>query len=477
MSIKNSTEIEDITRFWRHLFGGQTGLLQVWTVVRDETGDTLDETIKSEFFNCPDAAKAAASWALERSKEEGREVYFCAHLLNGKRRIKKYAAAVKTLWGDLDGAAVPNESLTPTAVVESSPGRFHCYWRLTDAIPPETAENLNRRIARKIEADPSGFDLSQLLRVPGTINHKHEDCPTVTVRDLNGNLEYTPAELEQILPVIDEPPAADSLQSDEDEPPVALGGEDLKVWRGEKPVLKDDGSQEVDRSRSLMKIGRVIYDAGLNRSAVVAALRERDAALGWGCYTDRKDGDKQYNQIFNKLEKEGRNPRMEFTVSGRRPHERRGLPPNHGNAGNAGNAGNGGNGGNATPISANDLLAMAMPEVQWAVPDILPAGVSLLVGKPKLGKSWLAVSLAEAIAAGGVALGVKRVTRGETLYLALEDNYRRLQKRLRKILEGRSAPDGMFIHTEWQRVDEGGAEALDQWLTEHPDARFVCIDT
>jgi RecA-family ATPase len=56
-------------------------------------------------------------------------------------------------------------------------------------------------------------------------------------------------------------------------------------------------------------------------------------------------------------------------------------------------------------------------------------------GKPKLGKSWLALSLAEAIAAGGVAFGVKRVEQGKTLYLALEDNHRRLQGRLKKVLE------------------------------------------
>jgi RecA-family ATPase len=68
------------------------------------------------------------------------------------------------------------------------------------------------------------------------------------------------------------------------------------------------------------------------------------------------------------------------------------------------------------------LLSLELPPVSWAIPDILPAGVTILAGKPKLGKSWLALSLAEAIAAGGVAFGVKPVEKGKTLYLALEDN-------------------------------------------------------
>jgi hypothetical protein len=104
-----------------------------------------------------------------------------------------------------------------------------------------------------------------------------------------------------------------------------------------------------------------------------------------------------------------------------------------------------GNHGNRSnrPISARELLAIELPPVAWAIPDILPAGVSLLAGKPKLGKSWLALSVCEAIAVGGVALGVKHVEKGETLYLALEDNRRRLQQRLNKLLEGRPAPEGI----------------------------------
>jgi hypothetical protein len=51
------------------------------------------------------------------------------------------------------------------------------------------------------------------------------------------------------------------------------------VFRGEVPKVKADGIGEVDRSATLMKMGRVLYDAGANRPALVAALRERDLAL------------------------------------------------------------------------------------------------------------------------------------------------------------------------------------------------------
>ena len=77
---------------------------------------------------------------------------------------------------------------------------------------------------------------------------------------------------------------------------------------------------------------------------------------------------------------------------------------------------------------------MDFPEPRWIVPGIVPEGTTILAGKPKMGKSWLALGTSVAVAAGGVALGTKRVERGAVLYLALEDNPRRLQSRLKKLL-------------------------------------------
>ncbi len=135
------------------------------------------------------------------------------------------------------------------------------------------------------------------------------------------------------------------------------------------------------------------------------------------------------------------------------------------------------NGSRPRTVTAEELMAMELPPVRWAVPDILPDGVSLLVGRPKMGKSWLAFGLAIAVASGGYALGKKPVERGEVLYLALEDNDRRLQRRLRKMLNGNQVPAGLTLATDWPRLDEGGVEDLDGWLKGHPECRLVILDT
>ncbi|MFF2038996.1 AAA family ATPase [Kitasatospora sp. NPDC058170] len=121
-------------------------------------------------------------------------------------------------------------------------------------------------------------------------------------------------------------------------------------------------------------------------------------------------------------------------------------------------------------------MAADFPEPRWAVPGFFAEGVSLLAGPPKVGKSWLSLGLGLDVAAGRPAFGSIEVEPGPVLYLALEDTPRRLKTRMGKLLAGRDAPKTLTLVTEFPPLPQGGADALDHWLTQNPGARLVVID-
>jgi len=129
-----------------------------------------------------------------------------------------------------------------------------------------------------------------------------------------------------------------------------------------------------------------------------------------------------------------------------------------------------------TVITACQLQDTEFPEPRLAV-GFIPEGVSLLVGPPKVGKSWMALELLAAAAAGGQALGFTHCQPGRALYLALEDGDRRIKGRLQKHLGAQRWPSTLHLATSWRRFDDGGLADLDTWLTEHGDTRLVVVDT
>lgn len=80
-------------------------------------------------------------------------------------------------------------------------------------------------------------------------------------------------------------------------------------------------------------------------------------------------------------------------------------------------------------LSASEIQRTNWPEPVWAVPDLLPVGLAILAGRPKVGKSWLGLQLALSIATGGMIFG-REVEQGSVLCLTLEDSPRRLKKRM-----------------------------------------------
>jgi hypothetical protein len=126
-------------------------------------------------------------------------------------------------------------------------------------------------------------------------------------------------------------------------------------------------------------------------------------------------------------------------------------------------------------MNAQQLMALDLPKVPHVVPGLLPEGLTVFAGKPKMGKSWLTLATALAVACDGYTLGTIKVQLGEALYLGLEDTPRRLQNRLSILTD--DVPEGLHLATELPRIDEGGLEFVSDWLEHHPTAKYVVIDT
>jgi AAA domain len=130
-------------------------------------------------------------------------------------------------------------------------------------------------------------------------------------------------------------------------------------------------------------------------------------------------------------------------------------------------------------IRASDLQNMTFAPVRYVLPGYVSEGVSILAGKPKVGKSWLTFDLCIAAAAGRLTLGTLKPLQGDVLYLALEDSNRRLKGRMAKLLRGSEGrwPERLTLTTEWRRADEGGLADIENWCKSVSLPVLIVIDT
>lgn len=126
--------------------------------------------------------------------------------------------------------------------------------------------------------------------------------------------------------------------------------------------------------------------------------------------------------------------------------------------------------------TAADLALYEAPEVEWLIEGWLPTGLTFLVGKSKVGKSWLSLDLAIQIAAGRPVFGKVRTNRCDVLYIALEDHPNRMKSRVDKMLGCDEYTAGVtFTHT-WPTLDSGGLERMASYLDAHPACRLIFVD-
>jgi hypothetical protein len=164
--------------FFATAYGETTGYICV--AMRKPEGKFVEQ-----FFRYPEEGETAAS--LIRSRSLSENVYFCPQLLKDRRRVKTNVGQVGCVWADLDECHPKNLLIKPSIAYQTSPGRYQALWTLDAAVDAEDAEDVSRRIAyyhADDGSDRSGWDLTQLLRIPGTRNYKYgqgADAPKVGV--------------------------------------------------------------------------------------------------------------------------------------------------------------------------------------------------------------------------------------------------------------------------------------------------------
>lgn len=109
------------------------------------------------------------------------------------------------------------------------------------------------------------------------------------------------------------------------------------------------------------------------------------------------------------------------------------------------------------------------------IDGLLYTGTYLFVGAPKVGKSFLMAQLAYHISMG-LPLWEYPVHRGTVLYLALEDDHRRLQGRLYRMF-GTEGADNLHFAIYAKQLGGGLEEQLKKFVREHPDTKLIIVDT
>ena len=296
---------------WAHIFGESAGILAIFSGKRLEPGSKRLDDRRTHYLDFP-RETGRAEELCRRLSEEGCELYQSAHLLTARRRVKRNAARLSACYVDADGAKRAGNMPQPTAVVISSPGREQCWWRLSEPVEPEEGEDLNRRLAYAMSADLSGWDLTQLLRVPGTRNRKYPDAPLVELAHISED-SHDPAELARSLPEMHgfrESGAARSAR-----PEGVLGVADLsrlseRTW--ELVLFGDQEGRYKSRSEADFAACLGMFAAGFEEAEVWAAMTDPTHAISEKFRGKGRAGERYLSLTIGKAAAKARPSRMRF---------------------------------------------------------------------------------------------------------------------------------------------------------------------
>lgn len=271
--------------FFRLIFGNETGFVGI--AYKGKT----DKHFTEKFFAYPEELNEMCT-DISRTAQSLTHVYFCPQLLadknfkregsKGSARVKENVKTCTVLWADLDTCNPATLQVPASIVIQSSSGRWQAFWRLEEPLRPEDAEAICMKIAyfhADSGADRSGWDLTQLMRVPYTPNYKYGDlttAPLVTVVRTEPSLfrvdDFDIYPAYNGLKFIDNPLPVDADLPDED--PLEILQRYRLVLNPAAFSLYDEVPQEgQDWSATQWKLVKILVEAGLRQEETFVVVR------------------------------------------------------------------------------------------------------------------------------------------------------------------------------------------------------------
>ena len=126
-------------------------------------------------------------------------------------------------------------------------------------------------------------------------------------------------------------------------------------------------------------------------------------------------------------------------------------------------------------VTLDELMEQVFQGKAAVVENLLYTGAYILAGAPKIGKSFLVAQIAYHISSGRPLWGYQ-VRQGTVLYLALEDDEGRLQRRMYRMF-GVEGASSLYFATNAKLIGSGLDGQLENFVQEHRDTRLIVIDT
>lgn len=369
---------------------------------------------------------------------KGHDQYYCVNLFTKPTRRKEYVKNPKWLYADLDHVDPKKlpQAIRPTVAVQSSPGRFQALWKTARPLEPDKHQAYNRRLTYAIGADKGGWDITQVLRVPGSRNWKYPNgAPVRLVWSEAESDSFKPISLRGLSSYLrrveqDRGTDGDVEVPDLILPPESVGDIRKHIWdradaRTRALLSERDTQPEGERSERLWELECRLLEYGLTPEEVYVVVRDSV----WNKFEGRRDSDLY---LWREIQKAHLHvgPRTSSSTPLRRSTDAEAGPIRI----------------RPRLISYSDLLTSRITEPEWLVEDWWTMGShGVIAGLPKSYKSLVSLDMAVSVASETPFMGHFNVNPrgvGPVLVVQQENSLPLLRDRLFKISHSRGLQVG-----------------------------------